>query len=164
MVSTEVQIDEDLFDVGNRIYGHPLGVHWLIDDNDLSGLNFQVIPGQKLLIRDAQIELVPIKSVTFLEQSASDYLIDEYQSLFDLAIEKHGDIEGVFVLVEQNGYDGITEYLWHRRPVKVEVNSKALNTRIQRLLADYMPIATIEETDKSDGIGFMYIERNFIVR
>ncbi len=162
MATTKIEIDEDLYDVANRLYGHPLGVHWLVEDNNLAGIGTGFVAGQVLNIRDARIELVPIEAIEFKQLKTPDYLIDEYQSIFDVVIEKHGNIEGVFRFVEQNGYDGITEYLWPKRAIKVE--AEAINPRFKTLLRDYMPIATIEPNDKSDGIGFMYIERNFIVR
>lgn len=162
MATIKVNIDEDIYDVANRVYGHPLGVHWLIEDNSLSGIVSTVMVGQTLEIRNATIELIPIQAIQFIQGKTSNYLIDEYQSIFDLAIEKHGNIEGVFLIIEENGYDGITEYLWAKRAIKV--NANPINPRLKTLLANFMPIATIEPADKSDGIGFMYIERNFIVR
>ncbi len=161
-METTVEAEEDIFDVANRVYGHPLGVHWLIDDNDLSGIDAAVMAGQKLKIRDSIIELVPIKAIQFVPSLFPDYLIDKYQSIFDVAMEKHGSIEGVYDMVEENGYDGVTEYLWELRPLKIL--SAPYNSRVKVLLADFMPVATIDEGDKSDGIGFMYIETNFIVR
>ena len=162
MATIKVNIDEDVYDVANRAYGHPLGVHWLIEDNNLSGIMATVVVGQTLKIRNATIELIPIQAIQFIQEKNSDYSIDEYQSVFDLAIEKHGNIEGVFLIIEENGYDGITEHLWAKRAI--QVNASAVNPRLKTLLANFMPIATIEQADKSDGIGFMYIERNFIVR
>lgn len=162
MATTRVQINEDLYDVANRVYRHPLGVHWLIEDNNLDGITSVMNAGQSLTVRDGFIELIPIKAIEFKATKPPLYPIDEYQSIFDVAIEKHGDIEGVFRILEENGFDGITEYLWPRRQLKVE--SQPVNARLQRLLAGFMPIATIEPNDKSDGIGFMYIETNFIVR
>lgn len=162
MATTKINIDEDIFDVANRVYGHPLGVIWLVEDNNLSGITATVVAEQSLEIRNATVELIPIQAIKFIQGKSPDYLIDEYQSIFDLAIEKHGSIEGVFSILEENGYDGITEYLWAKRAIKV--NANPINPRLKTLLANFMPIATIEPTDKSDGIGFMYIERNFIVR
>lgn len=162
MATTKINIDEDIFDVANRVYGHPLGVIWLIEDNNLSGITTTVVAGQTLEIRNATVELIPIQAIQFKQVKTLDYLIDEYQSIFDVTIEKHGNIEGVFLILEENGYGGITEYLWAKRPIKV--NASAVNPRLKTLLANFMPIATIQPNEKSDGIGFMYIEQNFIIR
>lgn len=162
MATTKINIDEDIFDVANRVYGHPIGVHWLVEDNNLSGIMATVEAGQTLEIRNATVELIPIQAIQFIQGKSTNYLIDEYQSIFDLAIEKHGNIEGVFLILEENGYDGITEHLWAKRAI--QVNASAVNPRLKTLLANFMPIATIQPNEKSDGIGYMYIERNFIVR
>jgi len=49
-----VKTGQTAFDIALQEYGHPQGVLWLSEDNNLDAL--EVTPGQELLLRDEVME------------------------------------------------------------------------------------------------------------
>ena len=84
------------------------------------------------------------------------YTVSEGQSLFDIAIEVYGHVEGVFWLLDDN--PGIS--LTHRLKVGqvLSLRSDVINQRQKDYLIDFAPFQTIEEQDRPVGVGYWYLE------
>lgn len=162
MAVTKVETDETITDVAVRVYGHATGALWILEDNDLQGLTTALTAGQTLNIRpDTMIRPVQVQAA-FRQAKLADYELQPRQSFFDVLIENQADMQAVFALMENNQMDGITEHLFTGD--LIGILNDAAQPRIRETNRPFMPIATIEEADKSDGIGFMRVEKNFIVR
>lgn len=163
MATTKANSGENITDVASRVYGHATGVFWLLEDNGGLTITTEFSEPTELIIRKAKIELVEIGKAVFKIQNLHEYKLLPRQGFFDVTVENQGDIkEGSFPLLETNNYDGFTEHLFEAD--KLKVLTAATSPRVRDFLKPFMPIATITEEDKSDGIGWMIIERNFIVR
>ena len=84
------------------------------------------------------------------------YTVSEGQSLFDIAIEVYGQVEGIHWLLEDN--PGIS--LTHRLKVGqvLALRSEVINQREVDFLKDFAPFQTIEEQDRPVGVGYWYLE------
>lgn len=162
MATTKANIGEDALTVATRLYGHAIGVFWLLEDNPGIEIDQEFSEEIELEIRADSVRLLELGPVTFKKLKLPKYPLGNRQSFFDVVIENQGDILGVFDISETNDYDGLTEHIFEGD--LIEVLETAAAPRMRASLAAYMPIATITEADKSDGIGYMRIERNFIIR
>lgn len=87
----------------------------------------------------------------------SEYIIKPQQSLFDIAIEVYGDVQGVVWLVGDNALLGATDPLTAGN--KLSIRTTPVNGRVVNYLADFAPFQTINEaTDVPQGIGFWKAE------
>ena len=83
------------------------------------------------------------------------------QSLFDVALQEYGDIEGVFWLVQDNpALMGITDTLRDEQVLKVRL--RTLGLQIQRFLKG-QDLATARGA-LGEGIGYWAIGQDFIVK
>ena len=82
------------------------------------------------------------------------------QSLFDVALQHYGSLEGVFDIVRRNQLNGITENVYAGE--QLEVSPQPLNARTARFLAKHS-IATIEDSIRGRGIGWWQLERDFSI-
>lgn len=90
-----------------------------------------------------------------------DITVKPNQSLFDIAIQEYGNIEGVFHLVEDNeSLTGITDNVFAGEVLKVRDN--AINKRMVEFLRPH-EIATVKDA-RGEGIGYMRVGIDFIVR
>lgn len=90
----------------------------------------------------------------------ADYKILPKQSLFDIAIEVYGDVQGVVWLIQDNQLLGPTDPL--TPGAKLTVRPAAINARAVVYLADFAPFNTITEADVPQGIGFWKTEEYLI--
>lgn len=160
MEITSIKPGQTLVDVATEKYGHVLGLFWLLEDNGIQSVTDELSEGTPLLIRDEKVRLLEIEGITFQKQKLPNYKLGIKQSFFDVVIENQASMEGAFDLMQLNGYDGLTEHLFVDQ--EIQIKEEAIAPRVREYLTPYMPIATIDESDKSDGIGFMYIEKNFL--
>lgn len=157
------KIGQNLFDVSAAVYGHPLGVYWLMEDNGFDSVLKEFSEETELLIRDDSIQLEETGNVIFKKAKLPDYIIRRRQSFWDIVIENQGSILGAFSVLEANqNMTGFTEHLFVDDPLIILENAQ--EPRVRKALKKDMPIATIDESMKADGIGFMHIERNFLIR
>ena len=85
------------------------------------------------------------------------YQVLPQQSLFDIAIEVYGDVEGVFWLLADNPQlTGLTDRLRVGQPL--QIRPEQVNPRQAKELDIYGPFQTIEEQDRPIGIGYWYTE------
>lgn len=159
---TTAKIGENLIDLAVKLYGHATGVFWLLEDNPSFAIDYEFEAETELKFRDETVRLLELGPVVFLVKNLPDYFIKERQSFWDIVIENQGTIEAVFDLVDANNFDGPTEHIFVGEGLKVL--NVAMSPRVQNFMQKHTPIATIEEEDKADGIGFMYIEKNFLSR
>ncbi len=88
------------------------------------------------------------------------YTVKPQQSLFDIAIEVYGDVEGSFWLIEDNPGISLTERL---RPAQVlAIRADQVNPRQATYLQDFGPFQTIDEADRPNGIGYWYLDEYII--
>ena len=151
-----------MVDVAVRIYGHATGVFWLLEDNQNVRIDQEFLSETELIIRDQKVKLLELGPVKFKTLKLPKYELKERQSFFDIVVENQGTILAAFDLAKLNDYDGITEHVFTGD--LVEILETAAAPRIKDALKKDMPIATISDDDKSDGIGFMRVTRNFIIR
>lgn len=162
MAVTTVENGETITDVAVRVYGHATGALWLLEDNVLLGITSALTDGQTLSIRPDTV-IMPVQvEAAFRQAKLADYELQPRQSFFDVLIENQADMQAVFALMENNQMDGVTEHLFVGD--RLGILNEAMQPRMMETNRPFMPIATIEEADKSDGIGFMRVEKNFIVR
>jgi hypothetical protein len=161
METTKTLKDENPFDIAVRKYGHVLGVFWVLEDNELTEINQVFAADVDLKIRNEKVRLLEVGQVIYKRKKLARYRLAPRQGFFDVLIENQGTIEAAFDLVDLNKFDGFTEHLFEADELEI---LEAAAPRIKDSLGKYMPIATITEEDKSDGIGFMFVERNFIIR
>ena len=88
------------------------------------------------------------------------YTVLPKQSLFDVAIEVYGDVQGVTWLVEDNNLGGATHPLDVGQ--KLLIRDATLNARMVNHLSDFAPFQTIDEADVAQGIGFWKTEEYLI--
>lgn len=82
------------------------------------------------------------------------------QSLFDIALEQYGSIEGVYWLVEDNELlTGITDNVFPTDTLLIR--DEVINNKAQKYLSDY-DITTVEDA-RGSGIGYMRIGIDFKV-
>ena len=87
----------------------------------------------------------------------TEYIVQPQQSLFDIAIEVYGDVQGVVWLIQDNGLMGVTDPLSGGQ--KLNLREVVVNGRVVNYLADFAPFQTINEaTDVPQGIGFWKTE------
>lgn len=86
------------------------------------------------------------------------YQVKDNQSLFDVAIEVYGDVQGINWLLEDNptlpGPCGPVE-----AGQKLVVRATALNARQQDFLDAFAPFQTIEDAHFPTGIGYWKLEQ-----
>lgn len=162
METTKAYKTETVIDVATRIYGHATGVFWLLEDNPGLSLGYEFSEDTDLKKKDEKIKLLTIGGVPFKVRKKLDYQLGTFQGFFDVCIENQGHVEGAFDLVKTNSFDGFTEHLFEADVLKILASAHA--PRMRDSLKRFMPIATVFPEDKSDGIGWMIIEKNFIVR
>lgn len=91
-----------------------------------------------------------------------NYIIKAKQSLFDIAIEVYGDVQGVAWLLEDNrSIPGPTG------PVEagqvISIRAEKVNSRAVDYLSNFAPFQTIEEAILPAGIGYWNTE-NYTVQ
>jgi hypothetical protein len=87
----------------------------------------------------------------------NSYTIRPNQSLFDIAVETYGDVEGVFWLLKDNpSLPGVTGPLVAGETLAIR--PERINARSANYLADFAPFQTIEKTDFPTGIGYWRVE------
>jgi hypothetical protein len=91
----------------------------------------------------------------------NNYTIKPNQSLFDVAIEVYGDVQGVSWLLQDNptipGPTGPIE-----AGQIIQIREVTLNARQKSFLADFGPFQTIEEKHFPTGIGFWKLDQSEI--
>ncbi|GAB3734904.1 hypothetical protein [Spirosoma lituiforme] len=89
--------------------------------------------------------------------NAIGYKVLIQQSLFDIAIEVYGDVEGIFWLLADNPQlIGLTDRL--QPDQTLHLREDKINPRQADELDIYGPFQTIDETDKPMGIGYWRTE------
>ena len=85
--------------------------------------------------------------MTYTVQSAQ-------QSLFDIAVEVYGDVQGAFWLLQDNTetLPGLTDRL--QAGQVLQLRSDTLNARQTDYLSNFSPFQTIDEVDRPQGVGF----------
>lgn len=152
----------DLIDIAIEQYGHPAGVFFLLADNpEISGIT-AAAPSSLSVRENTKVKVEEVRFVPLIVAKLPPYIIKNRQSFFDIIIENQGTIEGVFPLMLANGFDGMTEHIFVDD--SLTVLSSQLAPQVVVSNRNYMPIATIDEADKADGIGYMFINRNLITR
>ena len=159
---TKSRIGESLVDMAVRIYGHATGVFWLLDDNVNLRIDQEFLAEIEVITRNETVRILEVGQVKYKATKLPKYPLLNKQSLFDVTIENQGDVLGIFDIAESNSFDGITEHVFVDQ--ELEILEAAIAPRVRDLLKKDMPITTISEDDKSDGIGYMYIEKNFLTR
>jgi hypothetical protein len=162
MVTTKTHKGENVLEFSARIYGHATGVFWLLEDNPNLTITTEFAEATELITRDQKLRILELGDVVFTVKKLQDYKLHPRQGFFDVVVENQGHIEGAFPLVNVNNFDGFTEHLFEADVLTVLADSET--PRLRDNLKPHMPVATVWDEDKSDGIGWMIIERNFIVR
>ncbi|TKT89467.1 hypothetical protein [Dyadobacter frigoris] len=88
------------------------------------------------------------------------YIVTPGQSLFDVAIIVYGDVTGVAFLIIDNGLNGPVDRIYEGQVLLYRDN--AINLRQKVYLNDYTTIATIDNLDKPEGIGFWSVDEYLI--
>ncbi|MCY4418872.1 MAG: hypothetical protein OXB93_03385 [Cytophagales bacterium] len=78
--------------------------------------------------------------------------------MFDLALQEYGDIEGVWQILEENGLDSILENMHAGQ--ELEISLEPLSYALVNYLRSY-EIGTMG--DRPTGIGWMALEKNFVI-
>lgn len=161
-MTTKAKIGESLVEMATRLYGHVTGVFWLLEDNENLRIDQEFTSEEDVNTRAEIVKLLAVGQVAFKKVKLPKYPLLDRQSFFDVVIENQGSVMGAFDVAEANGFDGLTEHIFTGQ--NLEILEVATAPRVRDVLAKNMPICTITEAEKSDGIGFMFIERNFIIR
>ncbi len=87
--------------------------------------------------------------------------IKKDQSLADIALQEYGDVQGLFMLVDDNAdiLNGITDTL--HKGDKLQVRNAKINRRMQEHLSEYA-LATAKGA-RGEGIGYWGVDRDFII-
>ena len=87
----------------------------------------------------------------------ANYVVKPKQSLFDVAIEAYGDVQGVVWLVNDNGFvPGPTGPIY---PGDVlHIRGEKINARQAQALSDFAPFQTVSDVDTPQGVGFWRLE------
>jgi hypothetical protein len=83
------------------------------------------------------------------------------QSLFDIALEYYGNIQGVFWLVEDNELNGITDNVFEGDPLLIR--DEILNNNIVEALKVYSVATIFDIEERAEGIDYMIVEQSLIV-
>lgn len=87
----------------------------------------------------------------------NSYAVKPNQSLFDVAIEVYGDVQGVVWLIQDNrSLFGATDPLSVGQ--KLQLRDATVNGRVVGYLADFAPFQTIDAVDVPQGIGYWKTE------
>lgn len=87
----------------------------------------------------------------------ASYQVKPKQSLFDIAIEVYGDVQGVVWLVQDNPHvPGLTGPIAPGE--MLNIRQEMINARQAQALADFAPFQTIGEDDLPSGIGFWSLD------
>lgn len=85
------------------------------------------------------------------------YTVKPKQSLFDIAIEVYGDVQGVAWILEDNrSIPGPTGPIKAGREILIRATK--MNFRAADYLANFAPFQTINEVDLPQGIGYWNTE------
>lgn len=91
----------------------------------------------------------------------TNYEIKPGQSLFDIAVEVYGSVEGVAWLLQDNPVvPGPTGPILPGQILLIR--DEKINARMVENLAAYAPFQTIESADMPSGIGFWKTEEYLI--
>ena len=82
------------------------------------------------------------------------------QSLFDVALQHYGSVEGVFDLVRRNQLNGITDNVYAGD--ELDVAEVPLHPRMKAFLSRHS-VATMEESLRPQGIGWWKINHDFVL-
>lgn len=83
------------------------------------------------------------------------------QSLFDIALQEYGSVEGVFLLVEDNAFlNGITDNVFEGDVLMVR--DEAIQKPMKNYLQDF-EIATVKGV-RGEGIGYWQIGKDLEVK
>lgn len=83
------------------------------------------------------------------------------QSLFDIAIQEYGSVEGVFWLVEDNNLSGIVDNVYEGDTLNVR--ETIINKQVITDLREKTIATLYSDKERAQGLGYMEIERNFDV-
>jgi hypothetical protein len=83
------------------------------------------------------------------------------QSLFDIALEYYGNIQGVFWLVEDNELNGITDNVFDGDLLLIR--DEVLNNNTVELLKTYTVATVFDPEERAEGIDYMIVEQTLIV-
>jgi len=103
---------QSIFDVAVQAYGSVLGVFDMIERNEIASPWSTTLPSGTVLEVSGEKIVEPIRSaVKVMKNEDRNYKITAAsgQSIWDLAIQEYGSIEGVFILQENNS-SVITEF------------------------------------------------------
>ena len=78
------------------------------------------------------------------------------QSMFDVALETHGTLEGVFDIIDQNNLNGPTDNIYHNDILDFTPKPYDKPPIIQYLTP--YTIATMHDSIRASGIGWMVVE------
>lgn len=82
-----------------------------------------------------------------------DYTVLPKQSLFDIAVECYGDVQGVVQILQDN-----PEIVGPTGPLEagqlIKIREEKINARAANSLKDHAPFQTIGAEDMPKGIGF----------
>lgn len=81
------------------------------------------------------------------------------QSLFDIALQEYGDVQGVFFLVDDNGLNSIDANVYEGD--ELQVRDEVIDKETKEYLEDH-ELATVDNV-RGKGIGYMRIEKTFKV-
>ena len=90
-----------------------------------------------------------------------EIIVKKNQSLLDIALQEYGHVAGVFDIVERNALAGITDNVYEHE--RLEVSKTPLSGRIREFLSTHTIATLAGAHERACGIGWMQVERNFMV-
>jgi hypothetical protein len=158
--------EQNIYDIAIQEYGDTRGVSFILKDNSdlLPSVNEELTPGMVLNIDDTKtIERETVK-IKLKEESTYIYnVVTEGQTLYDIAVQCYGGLEGIFKLLEDNPdlVESVNDNIEVGSQIVVD-ESKAINKDILKHFKN-SGIRVNSDDVPASGIGFWKIENDNIV-
>jgi hypothetical protein len=161
--------NQTIYDIANNEYGNIQGVFFLLKDNPetLPNLDAEISPGMKLNIDYSRKKaLIVDKPAPILEPISTIYyeIVTLGQSLQDITCQEYGSVEAIFEVMNDNGIESMDEVLATGTKLRFD-STKVVNADVAAYLkGNKIRINTHPDTEQGQGIDFMEIEKDFIVK
>ncbi len=85
------------------------------------------------------------------------YTVQSRQSLFDIAVERYGNVSGINWLLQDNpDLKGPTDRIYPGQ--QLLIRDQVVNNRVKFYLQGYPTVATITKDDLPEGVGFWRLD------
>ncbi len=163
--SINIKAGENLFDAAIRMYGDMSGLLHLVEFNNV-GFTDEIRAGQVISGDDISFEKKTVNVILLTEIIPNSIEVEAGQSLFDIAVQEYGSIEGLFHLTQDNNLS-LTEELEPAKSISVRTEASKQNVVDFFKGRNLKPATGLTPTEneqlKPEGIEYWAIEYDFVV-